>query len=160
MVRHRLVSGPLVRASWLVRYILLVLPPAGMTVALAIVIAAELSGFHPLTEGAPRSVPEALALRDEATAARMLEDGSSAEAIGLIRAGVFGEQPVLATPLEAAVLVDAVVSFEFLVSRGAPVTPNLGCLADDVGARAVRQRVRDSPSCPRGSALAEILDRP
>lgn len=151
MVRHRLVS---------VRYILLAMAPMGVTLSLAIAIAAELSGFHPLTPGAPRSVPEALALRDEATAARMVEDGSSIDAIGLIRAGVLAEQPILATPLEAAVIVDAVVSFEYLVSRGAPVTPNLGCLADDVGARAVRQQVRDSTPCPRGSALAEILARP
>jgi hypothetical protein len=151
MVRHRLVS---------VKYILLVLPPMGVTLSLAIVIGAELSGSHPLTKGAPRSVPEALALRDPATAARMVEDGSSVDAIGLIRAGVLVDQPILATPLEAAVMADAVVSFEYLVSSGAPVTPNLGCLADDVGARAVRQQVRDVPSCPRGSALAEVVSRP
>ena len=151
MVRPRLVS---------LRYLLLALPPAAVTLSLAIVMVAELSGSHPLTAGAPRSVPEALVLRDEATAARMVEDGSSVEAIGLIRAGVFTDQPILATPLEAAVMVDAVVSFDYLVSRGAPVTPSLACLADDVGARAVRQRVHDAPVCRRGSALAEVLARP
>src|SRR5919108_5696434 len=109
MVQHRLVS---------VRYILLVLPPMGVTLSLAIAVGAELSGSHPLTEGAPRSVPEAIALRDPATAARMVEDGSSADAIGLIRAGVLGDQPILATPLEAAVMVDAVASFDHLVSSG------------------------------------------
>jgi hypothetical protein len=151
MVRYRLVS---------VRYLLLGVPPIGMTVALAMVIAAELSGRHPLTEGAPRSVSEAIALRDEATAARMLEDGASANEIGLIRAGILGDQPVLATPLETAVIVDAVVAFEHVVSRGAPVTPNLRCLADDVGARTVRQHVPGTTSCPRAAALTEILARP
>ncbi len=151
MVRYRLVS---------MRYVLLALPPLGVTLSLAVVIAAELSGSHPLTAGAPRSVPEALVLRDEATAARMIEDGARVDAIGLIRAGVLADQPILATPLEAAVMVDAVVSFDYLVSRGAPVTPNLACLADDVGAQAVRRRVRDTPSCPRGSALADVLARP
>jgi hypothetical protein len=131
-----------------------------MTLALAIVIVAELSGCHPLTEGAPRSVPEAIALRDDAAAARMLENGASVDAIGLIRDGILGDQPILATPLETAVMVDGVVAFEYLVSRGAPVMPNLGCLADDVGARAVRQQVRGTTACPRASALAEILARP
>jgi len=142
------------------RSLLLALPPIGMTLALAMVIVAELSGRHPLTGGAPRSVSEAIALRDEATAARMLEDGASASEIGLIRAGILGDQPILATPLETAVMVDAVVAFEHAVSRGASVTPNLGCLADDVGARAVRQQVRSTTSCPRASALSEILARP
>jgi hypothetical protein len=143
-----------------VRFILLALAPIGVTLSLAIAIAAELSGFHPLTEGAPRSVPEALVLRDEATAARMIEDGSAVDAIGLIRAGVFADQPILATPLEASVLVDAVGSFEHLVSRGAPVTPNLACLAEDVGARQVQAQMRATTSCRRDSALAEILARP
>ena len=147
-----------------VRYILLALPPMGLTLSLAIAIGAELCGLHPLTVGEPRSVPEALALRDPATAARMVEDGESVDAIGLIRAGVVGGQPILATPLEAAVMADAAVSFEHLVSHGAPVTANLGCLADDVGARAVRQQIHDprarEASCQRGSALAEIVERP
>jgi hypothetical protein len=149
-----------VRVSWLVRYLLLAVPPIGMTVALAMLSAAELSGRHPLTEGAPRSVSEAIAMHDEATAARLLEDGASATEIGLIRAGILGDQPILATPLETAVLADAVVAFEHVVSRGASVTPNLGCLADDVGARAVRPHVPSTASCPRASALSEILARP
>jgi len=151
VVRHRLVS---------VQAILLALPPAGVTLALAIVAGAELAGHHPLTGGMPQSVPEAIVMRDEATAARLIDEGADVDAIGLIRAGTYADRAILATPLEAAVLADAAAAFDRLVARGATRTPNLGCLADDVGARAVRQRISGSSSCVRGAALAELLDRP
>ena len=143
-----------------VRYLLLAAPPLVVTIGLAVLVGAELSGSHPLTMGAPRSVPEAIALRDQATAARLLEDGAAADEIGLIRAGILTSQPVLATPLEAAVLVDAATAIDYLTSRGAHVTPDLSCLARDVGARAVGRQLADAPSCPPGDALQTILDRP
>ena len=151
MVRHRLVS---------VRYLLLAAPPLVVTIGLAVLVGAELSGSHPLTMGAPRSVPEAIALRDEATAARLLEDGAAADEIGLIRAGILTGQPVLATPLEAAVLVDAAMAFTYLTSRGAGVTPELSCLARDIGGRAVPRLLANAPACPPGHALQTVLDRP
>jgi hypothetical protein len=151
MVRHRLV---------IMRNVLLAVPPIVVTVGLAVFAGAELSGAHPLTWGEPRSVVEAIALRDEAAAARLLEDGADIDAIGLIRGGILFEQPVLATPLEAAVLVDAAAAFEYLRSRGAHVTPDVGCLARDIGARAVRSRIADAPSCPPGAVLQAVLDRP
>jgi hypothetical protein len=139
---------------------LLALPPAVVTIALAVFVGAELAGSHPLTWGDPRSVPEAIALRDEAGAARLLEDGAAVDEIGLIRAGILSPQPVLATPLEAAVLVDAAATFEYLRSRGANVKPDVSCLARDIGARAVRAHLADAPSCPPGTALQAVLDRP
>ena len=159
LVRHRLVS---------IRYTLLAAPPLVVTIALAIVAGAELSGSHPLTMGAPRSVPEAIALRDEATAARLIEDGAAPDEIGLIRAGILSSQPVLATPLEAAVMVDAANALEYLKSRGVHVRPfdstqggsDLSCLARDVGARAVRRQITEPPTCPPGLALQKVLDRP
>ena len=151
MVRYRLVSA---------RYSLLALPPAAVTIALAMLAGTELAGSHPLTMGEPRSVPEAIVRRDDATAARLLEDGASIDEIGLIRAGALFPQPVLATPLEAAVLVDAATMFDYLSSRGAHVTPDVSCLARDIGARAVRTRIADAPSCPPGAALQAVLDRP
>jgi hypothetical protein len=124
-----------------VRYLLLAAPPLVVTIGLAVLAGAELSGSHPLTMGAPRSVPEAIALRDEATAARLLEDGAAADEIGLIRAGILTGQPVLATPLEAAVL-------------------ELSCLARDIGGRAVPRLLANAPACPPGHALQTVLDRP
>jgi hypothetical protein len=143
-----------------IRYLLLAAPPLIVTSGLAAFAVAELSGFHPLTMGEPRSVVEAVALRDEAAAARLIESGADVAEIGLIRGGILGEQPILATPLEAAVLVDAVTAFEYLRSRGAQLTPELSCLARDIGARAVRTRIADLPSCPPGVALQAVLDRP
>jgi hypothetical protein len=159
VVRHRLVIA---------RYFLLALPPAAVTVALAVLAGTELAGSHPLTWGEPRSVPEAIALRDGATAARLLEQGAGINEIGLIRAGILSPQPVLATPIEASVLVDAAAMFEYLSAHGAHVgpfdsaqgKPDLACLARDIGARAVRTHIAAAPSCPPGAALQAVLDRP
>ena len=140
-----------------VRYLLLAAPPLVVTIGLAVLVGAELSGSHPLTMGAPRSVPEAIALRDEATAARLLEDGAAADEIGLIRAGILTGQPVLATPLEAAVLVDAAMAFEYLTSRGAGVTPELSCLARDIGATRRPSSARQRPGM---SSWSRPADRP
>ena len=151
MVRHRLVS---------VRYALLAAPPLVVTIGLAVFAGAELSGSHPLTMGEPRSVPEAIALCDDAGAARQVEDGAGVNEIGLIRSGILFEHPVLATPLEAAVLVDSAAAFDYLASRGAPVAPEISCLARDIGAHAVRKQITDSPACPPGAALQAVLNRP
>lgn len=151
MVRHRLVT---------VSYALVALPPLAITVVLAGIAGAELAGAHPLTMGAPRSVSEAIAMRDEGAAARFVEDGASVTAIGLIRRGILSEQAVLATPAETAVLVDAPPALEFLASRGVVLSPNLACLAMDIGARAVRSRLGDLSSCRAGDAIREVLARP
>ena len=143
-----------------IRNILLAAPPLVVTIGLAALAGAELSGSHPLTMGAPRSVPEAIALRDEATAARLIEDGAAADEIGLIRAGILSSQPVLATPLEAAVMVDAAGASEYQTSRGVQVPSDLSCLARDIGARAVRRQITEPPACPPGRALQTVLDRP
>lgn len=151
MVRHRLVSG---------RYSLLALPPAVVTIALAVLAGTELAGSHPLTMGEPRSVSEAIVLRDDAAAARLLEDGAGINEIGLIRAGILAPQPVLATPLEAAVLVDSATMFDYLSSHGAHVTLDVSCLARDIAARTVRTHITDAPTCPPGAALQTVLNRP
>jgi hypothetical protein len=144
------------------RYALLALPPAAVTVVLAVFAGTELAGSHPMTWGEPRSVPEAIVLRDGAGAARLLEDsaGANLEEIGLIRAGILSPQPVLATPLEAAVLVDAVAMFDYLRSHGAHVKAEVRCLARDIGARAVLTHIADVPACSPGAALQAVLDRP
>ena len=151
VVRHRLVS---------VRHLLLAVPPLVVTIGLAALGGAELAGAHPLTMGVPRSVSEAIALRDEATAARLVEDGAGVDEIGLIRAGILSNQPLLTTPLEAAVLVDSATAIEYLRSRGARVTPDLSCLASDVGARVVRRQIADAAACQGGATLQSVLHRP
>jgi hypothetical protein len=151
MVRHRLV---------ITRYSLLALPPAAVTIVLAVLAGAELAGSHPLTWGEPRSVPEAIALRDGASAVRLLEDGADINEIGLIRAGILSPQPVLATPIEAAVLADTAPMFDYLSAHGAHAAPDVSCLARDIGARAVRRHIADAPACSPGTALQAVLDRP
>jgi hypothetical protein len=151
MVRHRLVKPS---------HLLLALPPLAVTIGLAILGGAELAGSHPLTMGEPRSVAEAIALRDEAGAARLAEAGEDVNAIALIRRGILFDQPVLATPVEAAVLVDAAPALDFLISRGASIDERLGCLAMDIGARAVTARLGAVSGCRKGAALEAVIDRP
>lgn len=142
------------------RVFLIAVPPVVVTLGLAVFAAAELTGAHPLTWGEPRSVSEAIALRDGAAAARLIEDGAGVDDIGLIRAGILAPHPVLATPLETAVLMDAATMVEYLASRGVQMTPDVGCLARDIGARAVRKHIADAPSCSPGAALQAVLERP
>jgi hypothetical protein len=141
------------------RYLALAVPALLVTLGLAFIACAEIGGAHPFTMGPPRSVPEAIALRDEATAARMIEQGSDVQAVGLIRAGVLTDRPLLVTPLEAAVLVDATTMLDYLTASGAAVPDQLTCLAADAGARAVRARLGDG-TCRTGDALRAVLARP
>ena len=122
------------------RHFALACPALLVTLGLAVFACAEMLGAHPLTMGPPRSVPEAIAMRDEAGAARLIEEGADVRAIGLVRPGILTDQPLLVTPLEAAVLVDATAMLDFLVARGADVPNELACLAADAGARTARAR--------------------
>src|SRR5688572_3301978 len=141
------------------RHFGLAVPAVLVTIGLAAFASAEMLGAHPLTMGAPRSVPEAIAMRDDAGAARLIEEGADVRAIGLVRAGVLTDQPLLLTPLEAAVLVDATTMLDFLVASGATVPNELACLAADAGARAARARLGES-TCHAGETLRGVLDRP
>lgn len=138
---------------------LVALPAVLVTLGLAVFAGAEIFGAHPLTMGAPRSVSEAIAMRDDAGAARLLEEGADVGAIGLVRAGVLTDRALLLTPLEAAVLVDATAILDFLVASGATVPGELACLAADAGARTVRARLGER-SCESGAALRVVLARP
>ena len=145
----------------MIRNLLLALPPLVVTAALAIVACSEGAGAHPLTMGEPRSVSEAIALRDAAGAARLVESGADVNAVGLIRAGILSEQPILATPLETAVITDGVAVLDFLASHGAASgDESLTCLAADVGARSVRTRFGDASRCRKGATLQAVLARP
>jgi hypothetical protein len=140
--------------------LLVALPPAAATLALAVIACAELAGLHPLTMGEPRSVSEAIVMRDLASAARMVESGADVNAIELIRPGVLADRALLTTPGEAAVIVDDSPALEFLASRGAALQgDHLMCLADDLGARSVRSHLAASV-CERGAAWGRVLARP
>jgi len=141
------------------RHFALACPALLVTLSLTVIACAEMLGAHPLTMGPPRSVPEAIAMRDDAGAARLIEEGADVRAIGLVRAGVLTDRPVLLTPLEAAVLVDATAMLDFLVAQGASVPGELACLAADAGARAARARLGER-TCLSGDALRGVLARP
>ncbi len=100
-------------------------------------------------------------MRDGAAVARLLEKGGDPNEIEMIRSGVLFDRVVLATPLETAVIVDEATILEFLVSRGGELGHDrLSCLAADVGARAVRSRLKDDSTCHAGAAWDAGLARP
>ena len=142
------------------RYLALAAPPIAATMMLAAIVCMEMIGAHPLTRGEPRSAAEAIAMDDPATAARLIEAGAPAGDIELIRAGILGDRPVLATPLEAAVIRDQPATVAFLLSRDRGPTDRLACLAADVSARKVQGHLGTARSCPRGEALQAVLQRP
>ena len=98
-------------------------------------------------------------MRDQAGAARLIEEGADVRAIGLVRPGILTDHPLLVTPLEAAVLVDATAMLDFLIAKGAEVPNELACLAADAGARTARARLGES-TCHSGDALRGVLARP
>jgi len=151
MVRHRLVAGLGALAAF---------APVVVTVGAAIVAAAEIGGAHPLTVGPPRNVAEAIAIGDAATAARLADGGASVTEIALVRPGILAPQPILASPLEVAVMLDQAPTVDFLIARGAVRNEHLACLAADVGARAARARVGEPVECRSGEALRDVLERP
>ena len=151
MVRHRLVAA---------LYALPAVPPLAVTIAVVLIAGGEMSGSHPLTIGAPRNVAEAIAMDDPASAARLIENGASANEINVIRPGILGSSAVLATPLEAAVIRDQVTMVEFLIARGAALPDDIPCLAVDANALRVQARVNAHGTCHAGAALNAVLARP
>ena len=152
MVRHRLLTF---------ERLCVALPPVAVTFTLAILACMEASGLHPLTFGEPRSLPEAIVMRDGASVARLLERKGRPDEIEMIRRGVLLDRPLLVTPLEAAVIVDDAALLEILERGGAQISQHhLACLAADVGARAIRSRLETSEPCQPGSAWSNVLSRP
>jgi len=152
MVRHRLLTAASVAVA---------LPPLVVTLGLALASILERAGGHPLTLGAPRSVAEAVAMRDGASAVRLLAADRDPNEVGLIRAGVLLDRPILASPLEAAVMVDEPAIFDLLAAglRDIP-RETLACLAVDAGARATLARLGDASHCRPGEAIEAVLSRP
>jgi hypothetical protein len=136
------------------------LAPLLVTGGLAIVAVGEAAGSHPLTIGPPRGAAEAIAIGDPATAVRLIEGGAAVNDVGVIRAGILGDRPVLATPLETAVIVNQAGTVEFLIGRGAEQPASLSCLAADAHAAAVRAQLHANQSCQPGEALRVVLARP
>ncbi len=140
------------------------LPPIAVTLALGLLGTAELTGARPLAKPAGRGLPEAIVLGDSGGAVRLLERGARPEGIGLIRRGVLFDQPVLATPFEAAVLVRDVRMLDLLESYGDIGNERafLACLALDIDAPGVAARLAPgvTSGCEAGRAFANLLARP
>ena len=136
------------------------LAPLLVTGGLAIVAVGEAAGSHPLTIGPPRGAAEAIAMGDPATAVRLIEGGAAVNDVGVIRPGILGERPVLATPLETAVIVNQAGTVDFLVRHGAERPASLSCLAADAHAAAVRAQLDANQGCQPGEALRIVLARP
>lgn len=157
MVRYRLVAGR--RIVWVA------VPPLAVTVALGLFVIAELAGAHPLTNGIPRNVSEAIAVHDHATAARLLSSPRDADEVAMIRTGMLGDRVMFATPAETAVLVHDGEALDLMMARGwSPDASrsHLLCLARDVHDDALEHVLRgpSSPTCGADDGLRRVLRRP
>jgi hypothetical protein len=109
--------------------------PFATTLLLAAVVLAEVAGAHPFTPGPPRNAAEAAAMRDDASLLRLLIGSGGADQVAFVRPGILGEQGVLATPAEAAVLSHDRGALDLIAPRAVWTgveRAHLACLARDV----------------------------
>jgi hypothetical protein len=118
-------------------------------------------GFDPLWHAESLTLPEAAALRDTGEVVRLIANRENPDAPGPVRANILRSEPVVVTPLEAAVAADRPEVIEVLLDQGAsldaPTMVRLVCFArrveaDDAGAFLLAQRPDDAPgSCDQVS---------
>jgi hypothetical protein len=71
--------------------------------AWVVVLAWAAASSHPIWSLDPRNAAEAAAFRDGATMVRLIESGAGPRQPGEIRAGLIADEPIVLTPMDAAV---------------------------------------------------------
>ena len=101
-------------------------------------------------------------MRDDAGAARLIEGGRGRSTrSGSCEHGVLTDQPLLLTPLEAAVLVDAAAMLDFLRRQGRDGADRAGVSGRRCGrARRARQASAMPRAVTRATRFAVVLARP
>ena len=83
---------------------------------------------HPLWRFEPLNPSEAAGLRDAGELGKLLQQGLDPNKAYPIRAGVFSE-PVIMTPIEAAITADRQEIVDMLIESGAILEPDLNQVA-------------------------------
>ena len=84
---------------------------------------------HPLWRFEPLNPSEAAALRDAGELGKLLQQGLDPNRAYPIRAGVFSSEPVIMTPIEAAIAANRPEIVDMLIESGAILEPDLNQVA-------------------------------
>lgn len=84
---------------------------------------------HPLWRFEPLNPSEAAALRDAGELGKLLQQGLDPNRAYPIRAGVFSSEPVIMTPIEAAITANRPEIVDMLIESGAILEPDLNQVA-------------------------------
>ena len=84
---------------------------------------------HPLWRFEPLNPSEAAALRDAGELGKLLQQGLDPNRAYPIRAGVFSSEPVIMTPIEAAIAANRPEIVDMLIEAGAILEPDLNQVA-------------------------------
>ncbi len=84
---------------------------------------------HPLWRFEPLNPSEAAALRDAGELGKLLQQGLDPNRAYQIRAGVFSSEPVIMTPIEAAIAANRPEIVDMLIESGAILEPDLNQVA-------------------------------
>ena len=105
------------------------------------------------------NVSEAVATRNYAELVRLLENGADPTSPNLVRGSLLTSRPVVAIPVEAAVMARNAAMLGLLMNKGAVVTPGMAgklkCLNaeyPDQDVKVILDQVApgDPPNCPVG----------
>lgn len=103
------------------------------------------------------NVSEAVATRNYAELVRLLDNGADPTRPNLVQASLLTSRPVVAIPVEAAVMARNGTMLSLLINKGAVVTPRmvgkLKCLNSEYPDREVKEMLDrmapgDPPHCP------------
>ena len=126
----------------------------GLLLSLAIVVAAAalLGGVTPNLQAHQLTLPEAAALHDVAEIVRLVRAGHDPRQAATVRAGIIREQPMMLTPMAAAILERRVDVIALLADVGAAVRPeefpHYWCLAQAQGDGAVLAAIESQVPAP------------
>lgn len=101
--------------------ITLAAPGVALTVATMLLLLGLPFGIDPLWHVEPLTLPEAAALRDNGEIMRLIDRGADPNRAGTVRANFLHNDPLVVTPLEAAVGADRTDVVEVLIDNGATI---------------------------------------
>ncbi len=129
--------------------------PGALLAVAWLTLLARASAPHPFLGFEPRNAVEAAAFRDGGALVRRVQAGEDPNRPDTVRAGVFGLQPVVLTPIEAAAAEQRPEIIQLLIDLGASpdaqVWTRAWCASEDSSTRAVLDHHRPAdvhPECP------------
>ena len=98
-------------------------PPIVLTVLTLVMVVAGLAGAHPFWQWRPLTLSEAAALHDGGEVARLIAEGEDPNGTYAVRAGYISREPVMITPIAAAMAAQRGEIVDILLDAGARLPP-------------------------------------